>query len=57
MYAVQAFRRFPSECLVGKQQKDPLVMRRLIEGAIMYHLLEKHANGYAQKQIIEDKNE
>ena len=88
-YAVQAFRRFPREYLVGKQQKDPLVMRRIIEGAIMYqqsipqdekekveigfckkcgsacnhdvcmacHLLEKLANGYAQKQIIEDKNE
>ncbi|KAH0791895.1 Cytoplasmic tRNA 2-thiolation protein 1 [Histomonas meleagridis] len=35
-YAVQAFRRFPREYLVAKQQKDPGVMRRIIEGAIMY---------------------
>lgn len=35
-YAVQAFRRFPREYLVAKQQRDPGVMRRIIEGAIMY---------------------
>ncbi|KAH0789311.1 cytoplasmic tRNA 2-thiolation protein 1 [Histomonas meleagridis] len=35
-YAVQSFRRFPREYLVAKQQKDPGVMRRIIEGAIIY---------------------
>lgn len=35
-YAVQAFRRFPREYLVAKQQRDPLAMRRIIEGAIAY---------------------
>lgn len=35
-YAVQAFRRFPREYLVNKQETDPGVMRRMIEGSILY---------------------
>lgn len=35
-YAVQAFRRFPREYLVSKQESDPGVMRRMIEGSILY---------------------
>lgn len=35
-YAVQAFRRFPREYLVSKQKKDPLIMRRIIEGSIKF---------------------
>lgn len=35
-YAIQAFRRFPRQYLVEKQQKDPGLMRRIIEGAILY---------------------
>ena len=35
-YAVQAFRRFPREYLVSKQISDPGVMRRMIEGSILY---------------------
>jgi cytoplasmic tRNA 2-thiolation protein 1 len=35
-YAVQAFRRFPRNYLVGKQGQDPKLMRRIIEGAIKF---------------------
>jgi cytoplasmic tRNA 2-thiolation protein 1 len=35
-YAVQAFRRFPRNYLVGKQGEDPKLMRRIIEGAIAF---------------------
>jgi cytoplasmic tRNA 2-thiolation protein 1 len=35
-YAVQAFRRFPRNYLVGKQAQDPKLMRRIIEGAIAF---------------------
>jgi len=35
-YAVQAFRRFSREYLVEKEKKDPLVMRKIIEGSIEF---------------------